>query len=364
MINKLVVENLKHRRVRTLISVLFIGLEVTMMLTLVGVSRGTLNESKRRARGVGADVWIKPSGAGALSFGTASISDKMIPYFKQLPHVTDVTGSVIHPINMLTPVTGIDIAAYNRMSGGFKFVSGGPFQGPNDILVDEYFARQNKKVVGDSVKMLNQDWRIAGITEPGQLARLILPIQRLQELTATTGKLSQIFVKVDRPENTASVIQDIKSRNLELQVYSLDELLSMFNVDNVPMLKPFTGVVIGISIIVGFLITLLTMYTAVLERTREIGILKAMGASPSYILNILLRETAILAVLGVVAGVVMSFVARWLLFTFAPASLTQEIVPDWWLIAGAIALTGAILGALYPGWKAARQDAIEALAYD
>lgn len=364
MINKLVLENLKHRRVRTLISILFIGIEVAMMLTLVGVSRGTLNESKRRARGVGADVWIKPSNAGVLSFGTASIPEKMVDYFRQVPHVADVTGSVIHPINMLTAVSGIDLPAYNRMSGGLKFVKGGPFQGPDDILVDEYYARQNKKWIGDTVMLLGKNWRISGIIEPGQLARLILPLKTVQELAGTGPKLSQIFIKVDNPANEQALLQDLKSRNLEVQIFSLEELLSMFNVDNVPMLKPFTGVVIGISIVVGFLITLLTMYTAVLERTREIGILKAMGASPGYILNILLRETVVLAVSGVVVGVLLSYGARWLLDHFAPASLTQEIVPDWWLIAGAIALTGAVLGALYPGWKAARQDAIEALAYD
>lgn len=364
MINKLVFENLKHRRVRTLISILFIGLEVTMMLTLVGISRGTLNESKRRARGVGADIWIKPSGTGALSFGTASIPEGMVRYLEKIPHVQHATGSVIHPINMLTAVTGIDLESYNRMSGGLKFVRGGPFQGPRDILVDEYYARQNNKHVGDTIRLLERDWHISGIIEPGQLSRLILPIRTLQELISSGPKVSQIFLKLDNPENVRGVIADLKARNLDYSFYALEDYLSLFSADNVPMLKPFTGVVIGISVIVGFLITLMTMYTAVLERTREIGILKAMGASPFYILNILLRETILLTVFGIIVGIAFSFAARGLLFAFAPASLTQEIVPDWWVIAGLIALIGAVLGALYPGWKAAKQDTIEALAYD
>ena len=60
MINKLVLENLKHRPVRTMLSISAIAIEVTMILTLVGLSRGMLDESARRARGVGADIWIRP----------------------------------------------------------------------------------------------------------------------------------------------------------------------------------------------------------------------------------------------------------------------------------------------------------------
>ncbi len=101
-----------------------------------------------------------------------------------------------------------------------------------------------------------------------------------------------------------------------------------------------------------------------LERTREIGVLKALGASPIYILNILMRETILLALVGSVIGILFTYGTRWLIETLLPSSLVQSIVPGWWPIATAISLGGALLGALYPGLKAARQDAIEALSYD
>jgi len=110
-------------------------------------------------------------------------------------------------------------------------------------------------------------------------------------------------------------------------------------------------------------VVFLSMYTAVLERTREIGILKALGASPGYILGILVRETILLAVAGTVAGILMSYGTRALMQVMAP-TMTQVIVPDWWPWAALISLVGSLIGALYPGLKAARQDAIEALAYD
>jgi putative ABC transport system permease protein len=106
------------------------------------------------------------------------------------------------------------------------------------------------------------------------------------------------------------------------------------------------------------------MYTAVLERTREIGILKALGAQPATIVGILVREALVLALAGCIAGILLSFGAKALIMSLVPASLQVVSVPDWWPKAAGIAIVGALLGAIYPGLKAARQDAIEALAYD
>jgi putative ABC transport system permease protein len=106
------------------------------------------------------------------------------------------------------------------------------------------------------------------------------------------------------------------------------------------------------------------MYMAVLQRTREIGILKAIGGSNSFILRIILAEAMVLGIGGTVLGILMSFGAWWLIRKLVPSSLAIDIVPLWWPIAGAITLVGAGLGALYPGLNAARHDPIEALAYE
>jgi putative ABC transport system permease protein len=106
------------------------------------------------------------------------------------------------------------------------------------------------------------------------------------------------------------------------------------------------------------------MYMAVLQRTREIGILKSLGASRGYVLGLIVAEAFALGLSGTVLGILLSFAARWIILTLVPASLTQAIVPDWWPIAAGIALVASLLGALYPGYHAARQDPIEALAYE
>jgi putative ABC transport system permease protein len=106
------------------------------------------------------------------------------------------------------------------------------------------------------------------------------------------------------------------------------------------------------------------MYMAVLQRTREIGILKSLGASKVFILRIILTEALLLGMGGTLLGILMSFGAWWLIRTIVPASIPMIIVYSWWPIAGCITLIGTGLGALYPGLSAARHDAIEALAYE
>ena len=310
---------------------------------------------------------MKPPEASLISFSTASMAGKMVDYFRDLPHVVQVMGTVVVPTGTgLNTVTGIDLDEFNKMSGGFKYLAGGPFHGSEDIIVDQYYARQEGLHVGSTAKVLNRPWRVCGIVEPGKLARIVLPLRRLQELSASTNKLTQIFVKLDNPDRTPQVIAALKqTKELDkYHIYSIAELTSLYSVNNVPGLRAFIGVIIALSIVVGFLVVFLSMYTAVLERTREIGILKALGASPAYVLNVIFRETTLLAIVGSATGILLTYGTRWAIMTFVPASLSQKIVPDWWPIAGGIAIAGALMGAMYPAWKAARQDAIEALSYE
>jgi putative ABC transport system permease protein len=362
--NKLVIENLKFRLVRTTLSILAIGIEVVMILTIVGISRGMIVDSQRRMRGVGADVIVRPPGSSAISLSSAPITEKMVGFIERQPHVAAAVGTINYPVGGVTVVTGVDLARFSRLNGGFVYLSGGPPRQPDDMLVDRYYARQHDLRVGSTVKLMNRSWRVCGIIEEGKLARLVIPIHILQDLTSNTGKISQIFVKADNPADVNTVVAELRSRLPGYLIYSMEEFLSLISIDHIPGLTEFIGVIIGLSITVGFLVVFLSMYTAVLERTREIGILKALGASPGFIIGILMRETFLLAVFGSILGIAFSYGTRWLIMTMVPGSLSQYIVPDWWPIASGIALAGALLGSAYPGWRAARQDPIQALAYE
>jgi len=337
-----------------------------MILTLVGVSEGTLNETKRRAKGVGADIVIRPPGSSIISLSSAPMSDKLLRFFEKQPHVTLATGAMVNPLGGFDTITGVDLASFTGMSGGFKYLAGGSFRDPSDIIVDSYYAKQKKLAIGGAIELMNQKWRVAGIVEPGKLGRVFCRLDVLQDLSSNSHKLSQIYLKVDEEEVAQEVVDALRAIP-ELKgyfIYTMEEFTSLLSINNVGMLREFIYVVIGIAVVVGFIVVFMAMYTAVLERTREIGILKALGASSSLILSVLLRETVLIAVLGSVAGVLLSFGTRFVIGTLIPSTLVQEIVPSWWAISAAIALAGALLGATYPGWKAARQDAIEALSYE
>jgi len=352
---------------RSLLSMFLIAVPVTLILCLVGISRGMLADSARRARGIGADIIIRPPGSSFLTLSGAPISETMVDFIQRQPHVAQALGMITHPVSSVSFVTGIDLDGFNRMSGGFKYLEGGPFDGPNDIIVDDYYAQQNKLHAGNEVTgILNRRWHVSGVAEGGKLARLAVPMRTLQDLTGNTGKVSQIFVKVDQPANIPLVLAELKALLSDYNIYTMEEFLSLLTVENVQggALSTFIDVMVGIGVIIGFAVVLLSMYMAVLQRTREIGILKALGASRWFILRIILAEAVIMGLGGTVVGIGLSFAARALIHLLYPASLTQAITPDWWPRAAVISLAGVLLGALYPGLSAAAQDPIEALAYE
>ena len=195
LLNKLALENLRHRPVRTLLSVLAIGVEVTMILTLVGISYGTLDETARRARGVGADIVVRPPASSIISLSSSPLSEELVPLLMRQPHITFATGTMGQPLGGFDILTGIDLAQFNRLSGGFRFVRGGPFQNGDDVIVDEYYAREKKLVVGSAITLANHACRVSGVFESGKLSRICARLNVLQDLTGNSRKLSQICLK-------------------------------------------------------------------------------------------------------------------------------------------------------------------------
>ena len=365
MTNRLVAQNLFHRPVRTLLSVVAVGVEITLILTVVGLCQGMLEESARRTRGVGADVLIRPSTAqAAMSFSSAELNEKLVDKLAAWPRVSLATGTTVHMLtSSVQTITGVDLETFSRMSGGLKYLAGGPFEQPFDAVVDEVWARHQKLVVGQTTNIWNRDFRVTGIVEPGKLSRVFVPLATMQDLFGWKGKLSQIYLKLENPDDAPPVIADLKRQFPGYNIFSVEEFTSLFSINNIPGLSTFIQVIIGLAVTIGFLVVMLSMYTAILERTREIGILKSLGASQSYIVGIVLREVVMLTLLGIALGILLSHVARELIQQSFPI-LTVSLHREWWALAGLIAIGGAILGACYPAARAARQDAVAALSYE
>ena len=349
MMNKMIVANLLHRPMRSLISVVAIALEVTLILLIVGLSLGILNDSKKRQAGIGADVIVMPPGSSFIVGLTgAPMSMKVGDILRKLPHVVAVAPVVtqVSTAGSLELIAGIDLKSYEALGGPFHYLAGGPFQGPDDGLVDELFAKAKHIKVGDTIEILNHNFRVAAIVEQGKGARKFVQIGILQDLIGAQGKASIFYLKLDNPNNADLVVDEIKHvPGMERYVaVSMSYYLSMMNPSTYPGLSSFIDVVIGISVIIGFIVIFQAMYAAVMERTREIGILKSLGASKLYIVNVILRETIMLALAGIVVGVLFSLAARVGIVHRLP--LLRVIVTGGWILkATIIAIIGAIFGA-------------------
>jgi len=366
--NKLIFANLLHRPVRSIISVLAVAIEVIMMLTIIAIMLGQLTGQKRMNNGIGADLTVRPGNATFLNgVSGAPISVKLVPVLRGLPHVT-VASPVITNLSMadgLEVLWGIDYPTYSQLSP-FVFVSGGPPQVPYDVIVDDVFASTGKGFhVGDSLQIYKRTFRITGIFQHGKGGRKLISIATMGEMIGSEGKASLFYLKVDKPENLSLVTDEVHAvRGLEnYQVMTMNEWYSLMTPDHIPALNTAIDVVIGIAIIIGFLVIFQAMYTSVLERTREIGILKSMGASKLTIVSVVLRETVVLAVVGVLLGVAVSLAVKAALGQKHP-ELYLDMNLGWIARGAAIAFLGSVCGALYPAWMAARKDPIDALAYE
>lgn len=366
--NKMIVANLLHRPIRSTISVIAVAVEVTLILLIVGLATGILNDAKQRQAGIGADIMVQPPGSSFLAgVSGAPVSIKVADKLRELPHVVAVTPVIwqVNTAGTVEVIYGIDLESFERLSGPFEYMRGGPPTGPDDILVDDFFARSNNVKPGDRIEVLNHEFRISGVVEHGKGARRFLPIGTLQEMLGAQDKASIFYVKLDSPANADQVtaaIQQIPGMQRYV-VRSMREYLTMMTPGNLPGFSTFINTVIAIAVIIGFIVIFQSMYTAVMERTREIGILKSMGASKGYIVNVILRETLLVAVVGVVVGIIVSALARVGIVSSFP-TLRVILTGTWVLRATVIALVGAILGALYPAYKAAQRDPVDALAYE
>ena len=366
--NRMIVANLTYRPLRSLISIVAVAVEVILILLIVGLATGMLNDSKRRTQGTGADVVVRPPGSSAIiGFTGAPAPIKVADVLRQQPHVMAVSPVAAQFVasGSLEVIYGIDLPSFAAVGGPFHFLDGGPFQGSFDMLVDDFFSAAHKTHVGDTIEILNQRFRVSGIVENGRGARRVIPIETMQNLIGAPNKASLFYVKLDDPANADVVARQIKEipGMASYSVMSMRELLSLMTPDRIPALSPFIKVVVGIAVVIGFIVIFQSMYTAVMERTREIGILKSLGASKLYIVRVILRETLLLAVAGIAVGILISFAAKPILGYKFP-TLPVEITGGWILRATIVAIIGAMLGAIYPAFKAAQKDPIDALAYE
>ena len=319
-----------------------------MILSITAILMGKLNGFKTRQNGIGMDMFVRPNTASNLiGMSPAGASIKVADILAKIPHVV-VSAPVNVQINSsLDTIYGIDFKSFDALLP-FVFLSGTSFQGPDDVILDDYAAAGKK--VGDTLEILKHNFRICGIVEHGKGGRKFVPIETMGALTGTEGKATMFYLRTEDPPKYQDDVRKAVLATPGMSTYNVataEEYLSSISPDRLPGFNIGLRVVIGIAVVIGFLVIFQSMYTAVMERTREIGILKSMGASRAYIVGIVLRETSVLAVVGIVLGIAASFALSAALQNRFPTLDFVINVPYVWK-AVLIAFIGAILGCTLP----------------
>ena len=366
MNKQMIIAGLKARPVRTTVSILAVALEVTLILVVVGLTSGISNETGKRTEGVGADILLQPPNSSlflALSNTTmpVAIGDKV----RALPGIKAVSPvqTLVNSSAGLEIIYGIDPDTFNAISDGFIWHKGRLFKNADEVVVDDIYAKAKNVTVGDTVELVNHQFKVSGIVEHGKGARLFVSLKTAQDMTGQNGKASLFFVKLNDSDRVEPAIAEIKQLLQGYNTIPLKEYAKLMMSNSMPALDAFISTVVFVALCIGVLVIFLSMYTTITERTREIGILRSLGASKRFIVTLIFQESAAVCLLGVVIGIASSFlIARGVQVVFP--TLTVLITSDWIARASVFAVLSGIIGSLYPSLKAAKQDPVEALAYE
>jgi putative ABC transport system permease protein len=232
----------------------------------------------------------------------------------------------------------------------------------DEVVIDEAKARNNNLAVGSEIRLFGKNpYKVVGIYTPEAGPRVKMSLAALQDALQAPGKCTFLYVKLKEPGRAVEMARKLDATLPGNKIQLTRDIIT--NVEkSIPYLSVFLRTLVGLSALVSGLVVMLAMYTTITERTREIGVLKALGASRGFIVGEIVKEAVLISVIGVVAGFAISFVAGFLIQR--AYALPFEYSWLWGLTAALIGLLGGALGALYPAVRAANLDAVSALAYE
>jgi putative ABC transport system permease protein len=351
------------------VSVLAVAVEVAMVMIMVGLANGTLGDIAQRLENVGADVLFQPPDASLILGATSAVMPtKYMDIMREVDGVTEVTPVLnwlvaqIKGESRAVNLWAVDYPSFAKISGGLDIVEGRALQERNELVMDTILAQATGLRVGDTLPMLNREFRVAGICRAGAGGRLYARIEDVQEAIGTPGKASFFLVKGRTATEAESLARALSERFKGHKITPVAQVSKVMQ-DNAVGLKQFKEALTGMAVVISFLVVLLAMYTTIIERTREIGILRAIGASQAKVVELVIKESVLICLAGVVVGMLLALGGRYFLPYVFP-TLQVQLSREWAVIAGLLGLMGGLLGSLYPAVKAARMDPIQALNFE
>ncbi len=363
--DSLVVNNIRQRPVRALVSVAGVALGVCLVMLFTGLARGMSNEMQRRSSNLKAEILFTRSGGMELTTSTANLSTV---YAERLREIEGV-GMAVPVIRYVFQggrfgfehVEGVEWDQFAQMNE-MQLVSGRAPQEFDEVVIDETKARNNQTGVGGTLNLFGgKPYRIVGVYTPESGARVKMSLAAMQDALQAPNKCSYILVKARDDADASALARHIDETLPGNKIQFTRDLVT--NIEkNIPYLGVFLRTLVVLSAIVSALVVMLAMYTTITERTREIGMLKALGASRGYIVSVIEKEALLISLLGLVAGFVVSLVAGYLIERIY--GLVFEYGWTWAVVAALIGVGGGVLGALYPAVRAANLDPVNALSYE
>ncbi|MBC7898830.1 MAG: ABC transporter permease [Saprospiraceae bacterium] len=366
--DSLVFSNMFHRPARTFVSILGIAVGVLLIVFTVGLSNGSMREQANREANVGAEIFFRPSGSIGMS-GTDSfrLSASLVNEIKKVEGVSNAVGIGQNSVDAADTNTGkrlidgVNLDEYALISG-LHIVEGRAFSNNADeAIIDTAWQKQKNVEVGQTIPIYERPFTVVGTYEPAGGARIKIPLPLMQTQIGSDGKLSSILISIKPGFTVDEVGQSLLTTFPDHQIVRTKDLEELY-MAGFPAMNIFLNVFIGVAAVISSLVILLTMYTTVTERTRQIGIMKSLGMSNTRIGWTITQEALLISFCGIVGGILLTVLMTYLLGKVT--TLTVEF--SFWVIGLTfiVGLLGGAIGALYPAMRAARLDAVEALSYE
>lgn len=366
--NNLVASNLAHHPGRTLASILGVAVGVILVVLTVGLIRGNLRDRGQRDANLGVEIMLKQGGQGlSLTSADMTLPIHDVDLVRAVPGVAIATP-VGQNLEMgggsglgIRQIDGIEFDTFAQATR-IRIVQGEPLPASGDVAIVDVKEFNGKKLkLGDKIKWSGRELAVIGVYEPEAGARIKIPLATMQEALSTHNKASMIFVKCANPGEQEEVARRIIDKLPGYTVLFTRELPTLF-ASSFTAFNIFLNVVKGLATVISLLVILLTMYTTVSERTRQIGILKSLGASKAKIALIFEQEALMISLLGVAAGLLVAVLAKLLLTNGLGWKI--ELEANSILYAAIAGLVSGLLGALYPALRAASLDPVDALSHE
>src|SRR5215469_6461448 len=340
--DNLALANVLHRKTRTIVSAAGVALGVILVVLTVGLVHGFLMEQGRRNSALTAEIMVNP------------------PSTKFVIDLSPTLSLKANLADDLRKIDGVEYDAYTRVSD-LHIVDGRAPADGQEAIVDSYYQDSHKLKVGDTIQVFEQPFKVVGVYQPESMGRIKVRLDTLQSFTNRAGLCSMILVKVSDPARQDEVAAEINRRFPDNPLFFTRNLPVQY-ATGIPALQTFLHVDIGLSIVVSSLVILLAMYTTVIERTRQIGVLKSLGASRSWIAGEVEKEALLITLFGLLFGLAVSVTGKYAIEYLTPLKIELEM--RWFLYALGMGAMSGTIGALYPAIRAANQDPIKALSYE